>query len=83
MANEPDNLVLELLREMRSDMRSLRDQAEIHSEQLKNIRKDMHEWQETTATAVGFAMHANVKLQTVDQRIEDLTKRVESLETNR
>ena len=83
MAERPDNLVLELLRELRSEVRILRDQGEMQSEQLKNIRKDMHEWQETTATAVGFAMHANVKLQTVDQRLEALTKRVESLETKR
>ncbi|HEX3493788.1 MAG TPA: hypothetical protein VHT48_00225 [Methylocella sp.] len=33
MANEPENLVLELLREMRGDIVVLRERAEEHSEQ--------------------------------------------------
>jgi septal ring factor EnvC (AmiA/AmiB activator) len=80
MAKEPDNLVLELLREMRGDVRTLRERSEEHADELRKIRKEIHSWQETTATGVGFAMHANVRLETVEQRFEDLTKRIERLE---
>ncbi len=80
MASEPDNLVLELLREMRGNIVVLRERAEEHSEQLKRIRKDMHEWQETTAIAVGFALHANLRHETLDQKRDELTKRIEMLE---
>ncbi len=80
MAKEPDSLILELLRDMRSDMRVLRERSEEHSGELKKIRKEMHNWQETTSTGVGFAMHANVRLESVEERFDDLTKRIERLE---
>jgi hypothetical protein len=80
MAKEPENLILELLRDMRSDMHVLRERSEEHSDELKKIRKEMHNWQETTSTGIGFAMHANIRLETVEQRFEDLTKRIERLE---
>jgi hypothetical protein len=53
MSEEPDNLILKLLREMRG---------------------------ETTATATGFAMHANLRGQSLEAEIEELKRRVESLE---
>jgi septal ring factor EnvC (AmiA/AmiB activator) len=79
MAKEPDNLVLQLLREMRGEIAALRESAEEHSELFKALRKDIRDWQETTATA-GFAMHPNIRGQSMESEIADLKKRVEKLE---
>ena len=78
MAKEPDNLVLQLLREMRGEVAALRESAEEHSELFKALRKDIRDWQETTATTAGFAMH--IRGQSMESEIADLKKRVEKLE---
>ena len=79
MAKEPDSLVLQLLREMRGEIAALRESAEEHSELFKALRKDIRDWQETTATTAGFAMHANIRANRWN-RDSDLKKRVEKLE---
>jgi hypothetical protein len=56
VTKEPENLVLTLLREMRGDVAALRERADEHSEELRALRRQIHDWQETTATATGFAM---------------------------
>ena len=83
MAKQPENLVLDILRDIRADIRGLREESVRHGDELESIRKVMNDWQETTATATGFAMHANLKLETVDQRLDDPTRRIESLEAER
>ncbi len=55
MLKEPENLVLNLLREMRGDVSILRERTDEHSEELRALRRQIHDWQETTATATGFA----------------------------
>ena len=80
MPKEPENLVLELLREMRGDIAILRERADEHSEELRALRGQIRDWQETTATATGFAMHANIRGQEMEREIADLKKRVEKLE---
>ena len=83
MAKEPDSLVLQHLREMRGEIVALRESAEEHSELFKALRKDIRDWQETTATTAttaGFAMHANIRGQSMESEIADLKKRVEKLE---
>ena len=80
MAKEPDSLVLQLLREMCGEIAALRESAEEHSELFKALRKDIRDWQETTATTAGFAMHANIRGQSMESEIADLKKRVEKLE---
>ena len=52
MAEEPDSLVLQLLREMRGEIAVLRESAEEHSELFKALRKDIRDWQETTASGL-------------------------------
>ena len=47
---------------------------------MMQMRKDMRDWQETTATATGFAMHANIRNQALEAEIADLKRRVENLE---
>ena len=80
MLKEPENLVLTLLREMRGDVAVLRERADEHSEELRALRKQIYDWQGTTATATGFAMHAKIRGQEIEQEIADPRKRIEKLE---
>ena len=61
MAEEPESLVLQLLRERCGEIAALRESAEEHSELFEALRKDIRDWQETTATTTGFAMHPNIR----------------------
>ena len=80
MANEPDNIVLKLLREMRVilDEHSLAHLE--HRASFKALDKKIDDWQETTATAVGLATHANLRNQAMEEQIAELVKRVSRLE---
>ena len=52
MAEEPDSLVLRLLREMRGEISPLRESAKEHSELFAALRKDIRDWQETTVSGL-------------------------------
>ena len=73
MADEPDNMILRLLREMRSTQLD-------HGERLKLIERRIDEVHETVYTAAGLAAHANVRHDGVAERLEALEARVERLE---
>lgn len=81
MAKAPEDLTVKILREIRGDLSHVRERADQTAEELKALRKQIHDWQETTATATGFAMHANIRAQALDDEIVDLRKRVEKLES--
>jgi hypothetical protein len=80
MAKEPDSLILTLLRELRAEQGATREDIRDLRDQMMQMRKDMRDWQETTATATGFAMHANLRNQALEAEIADLKRRVETLE---
>jgi hypothetical protein len=73
MIDERGDLMLKMLREIRATL-------DDHSAEFKTLRKEMHEWHETIATAAGFAMPANLRNSAVESEIEALKKRVETLE---
>ena len=73
MPNEPDNIVLQLLREMRSIL-------DDHTQRFERLEKRSADTHESVITALGFAAHANVQYESVDRRIDDLTRRIEALE---
>jgi uncharacterized coiled-coil DUF342 family protein len=94
MAEEPNNLVLRHLRDMRADMRSM-------DGKIDNLRGDIHEvksvldshtlrfdflegrvemLREGTLTAIGFAASANEQHKKLAEQIADLAKRVQKLE---
>jgi hypothetical protein len=57
MSEEPENLVLKLLREMRSDVGVLCERADACPEELKALRQQILDWQ----AATGFAMRAKIR----------------------
>jgi hypothetical protein len=80
MASEPDNLVLTLLREMRTAISDIRATQDEQSRRLIHIETRVDEMHESMITGLGLAAHANVRHDGVEKRLADLTKRVERLE---
>ncbi len=80
MAKAPQDLTLTILREIRGDVAHLRERADQTTAELKALRKGIRDWQETTATATGFAMHANIREQALEEKLNALSERGEKLE---
>lgn len=94
MAQEPDNLVLELLRGVRGDVADLREGVRGIQNDIRGVRnvQDNHTLRfdfleervetlrEATMTALGFAVNADEKHKKIEARLAELTKRVEKLE---
>ena len=94
MSEEPDNLVLKLLREMRSEQSEMRADIARIDELLHEVRRTVtsHNFRfdaldervemlrEGTLTAIGFAANAAQSQKKVQDQIADLTRRVEHLE---
>ncbi len=88
---EPENLILELLREMRSDIRDVRDGLHEDIRGVRNVvdnlslRFDFLEerveaLREATMTALGFAVDASERKKKIKSQLAELTERVERLE---
>ena len=80
MAREPDNLVLTLLREIRDTLQDHSRMHNRHTEEFSRLNARMEEWQETTATAAGFAFHSNVRHEAVQRKLNELEERLNRLE---
>jgi polyhydroxyalkanoate synthesis regulator phasin len=74
MANEPDNVVLKLLR----DIRASQDE---HSEEFKKVRQQLDDLSESVTYALGLSAHANVRHESVQKKIDELEKRIKNLES--
>lgn len=80
MAQEPVDFTFRLLQEMQATLSDVKQGQQRQEAAIAALRKDIHDWQETIATTSGFAMHANIRNQDLENRIDDLTRRVEALE---
>ncbi len=80
MSDEPENVILKLLREIRANQQEQGVTLREHVEWLKSIDKRMDEVHETLYAASGIAMHANVRHDTVSEEIAELRRRIERLE---
>ena len=79
MAEEPDNLVLKMLREMRESLAAVRSKQGEQDQRFDELHKAIEDWKETTATGVGFAAHANIRTDAMEKEI-DLKKRIDRIE---
>ncbi|KMO39534.1 hypothetical protein [Methylobacterium aquaticum] len=73
MAAEPDNLVLSLLRDMRAVQHE-------QSRRLIHIEGRVDQTHESMITGLGLPAHANIRHDIVEERLRDLSDRVERLE---
>ena len=80
MVEERDDLMLKMLRDIRVTLDEHGKLLVEHSGEFKALRKEMHDWHETIATARDFAMHANLRDSAIELEIEALKRRVETLE---
>jgi uncharacterized coiled-coil DUF342 family protein len=94
MAEEPDNLVLRHLRDMRADMRStdgkidnlrgdireVKSVLDSHTLRFDFLEERVEMLREGTLTAIGFAASANEQHKKLAEQIADLAKRVQKLE---
>jgi predicted nucleic acid-binding Zn-ribbon protein len=80
MSKEPDDLILKMLREMRAERGDVREGVSDLNEKFGAMRKEIREGQEAIATTAGFAMHANLRGQRLEEEIADLKRRAEMLE---
>lgn len=74
MADEPDNVVLKLLRDIRATQ-------DVHSEEFKKVRQQLDDLSESVTYALGLSAHANVRHESVQKKIDELEKRIKNLES--
>ena len=80
MADEPTNLTERLLREIQATQAEHTSMLKHQGADIREVRREMHDWQETTATALGFAGHANVRIESLQKQVDELTERLDRLE---
>ena len=73
MAKEPEDLVLRLLREIRSTQ-------EAHGGKLNHLEKRVEDLYTISTHTLGVAANAHLRYETLEGRIEQLTQRIERLE---
>jgi lipopolysaccharide/colanic/teichoic acid biosynthesis glycosyltransferase len=94
MAEEPDNLVLQLLRTMRAENSARFDEIETvlkdvrltqvgHDLRFDALDERVEAIREGTVSAIGFAANASRAHVDLRRQIADLTRRVERLEASR
>lgn len=80
MADEPDNMILRLLREIRAKQDEHSSALLQQGERLKLIDRRLDEVHETMYTVAGLAAHSNVRHDTVADRLDAVEERVRRLE---
>ena len=97
MAEEPDNLVLQMLRSIRATqeqhtarfdeieavLKEVRLTVVSHDLRFDALEERVETIREGTVTAIGYAAHASRGHVELRQQIADLTRRVERLEAGR
>lgn len=74
MVDEPDNLVLRLLRDIRNNQ-------DVHGSKLDRIEKQIGDLYKISSHTLGVAVTAHERYETLEATVRDLTERVERLET--
>ena len=91
MADAPENLTLQLLREMRSELGDLRQEntrdhrgmmlrQDEHTLHLQSLEERFELLREGTINAIGFAANADRQYRKIHEELTDLRRRVEQLE---
>lgn len=80
MAENDDNLVLRLLRDIRDKLDQHDHRFDELGERMGGFERHAEEMKESVAYALGLSAHANVAYETTGQRLDRLTERLSGLE---
>ena len=80
MAEDDDNLVLRLLREIRAEQTGQRATMESIGGRITTIERHMEDVKESVSYALGLSAHANVACETTGERLDRLTEKLSGLE---
>jgi uncharacterized protein (UPF0335 family) len=80
MAREPEDMVVRLLRDIQSAVASQGKDVAAMRDELRRQGVKIDELFESSTMALGLAGHSNVRHETVQKQLEELTKRIERLE---
>ena len=80
MAKEPDNLVLKMLREIRSTLDKHEERFDKMDKRFDKLDKKLDDMAGGLTYSLGFSMQANLRHEGVRQKLDALEQRVERLE---
>ena len=80
MAEPTNELILKVLMQIQETQGVHTRVLGEHTENFVRLERRMQEMQDSMVTALRLAGHANIRHDTVSERLEDLTRRVETLE---
>lgn len=80
MAEDDDNLVLRLLREIRSEQGEIKGDIAAMRQPMTSFERHAEGVKESVSYALGLSAHANVAYETTGQRLDRLTDRMAALE---
>jgi tetrahydromethanopterin S-methyltransferase subunit G len=80
MAKEPDNLVLRMLREIRATPDRHERRFDKIDKRFDRMDKKLDDMSAPLTTALGLALHANVRHESVQKQLDALEQRVQKLE---
>ena len=80
MAREPDNAVLVILRDIQQTLAEHGRRFDKMDQRFEGIEKRLDDIHEGMVTALGMSAHAHVRHDSVERRLDELTRRVEKLE---
>jgi hypothetical protein len=83
MAEIDNEFIVRLPREIQATQAEHSRTFADHTERFIRLEKRRDEVHESMVTALGLAAHANIRHDGVDQRLDELTRRVEALEKTR
>jgi hypothetical protein len=79
MADEPDNLVVRILREIQGAQKDHGRLLEAHTREFERLRNGQKEIRESIVTALGLSAHANVRNDVMEDRIGKLESMIDEL----
>ena len=77
--NENENVVLRLLREIRAEMRDLREEQAVGNRRLSAIDRRIDDMKESVVMALGMAGHTNVVVERTGETFDELRDQIEAL----
>ena len=80
MAEEQDNLVLRILREIRTEVHDVRTKQDEDSLRLRSVERTLQDMKESVAVAIGVAGYASSAVERHRQDFDALQEKVALLE---